>query len=174
MRIDEIFDNPYPWKWIDNRKMLEKMLSVKVAASTLGSISLAKHPDRPSKVSSMLGPVGATFKVEDDAIWVLFEHDGPKSWTVNFDSANNRMSDHKEFQNTEAGHPGRVLATVIDIIEDFLVSYEPQVLHFKAMDNKRASIYKTILNRIKQYNRFKGSVALHGNKGHQFTLKKYI
>ena len=172
MRIDEIFDNPYNWRWADIRGTAAKMFSAKVAAISLGDIVTALYPDRPSKMSAMAGNLAAKFEVEDDTIWVMFEKGKKGHWFVAFDSEASRMNNKKQYSNTNAGHPGKVLATVIEIIKDFMVHYQPEVMHFTAHDNKRASIYKAIVNKIGTYNKFKPHIEQRGNKGHAFTLSK--
>ena len=172
MRIDEIFDNPYEWSWTDRRGPMHKMMAVKGAAIGLGSVSTAISPERPSKISAMSKLMSATFDVEDDTIWVHFEGNKDGLWTVVFDSEINKLEKDNEFGKTDAGHPGKILATVIDIVKDFMVHYEPQELQFIAKDQKRASIYRAIVHKIKSYNKYKAQITKHGNQGEYFSLQR--
>ena len=172
MRIDEIFDNPYEWHWEDMRGMTHKMFAMKTAAIGLGDVVTAMKPVRPSRFSASSGRMAATFKVDEDTIWVMFERGRPGHWFVTFDSQENRLGKDKTYSNTGGGHAGKILATVIDIVKDFMVHYEPEVLHFTARDRKRASVYKAIVNKIGSYNKYKADIEKHGAEGEQFSLSR--
>jgi len=172
MRIDELFNDPYHWEWSDMRGPVAKMFSVKTAAVTLGDVDVARNPDRPSKLSASSGSMAATFDVGEDTIWVTFERGKQGHWFVAFDSQTNKLDKGKDYKLTGAGHPGRILATVIEIVKDFMVHYEPEVLHFTANDIKRASIYKAIVNKVGNYNKYKSHSEKHGNNGEHFSLSR--
>ena len=171
MKINEVFDKPYEWHWEDLRGRPHKMLSVKTAAVTGGDIETAINPDRPSKFSASSGQLAATFDVDDDIIWVTFNRGRTGHWFVSFDSQTNRMKHDKDYVNTNSGHAGKVLATVIEIVKDFINHYNPTAIHFTANDNKRASIYKAIVNRIGKYNKFKPHIQ-QTNKATAFALER--
>ena len=171
MKINEVFDKPYDWHWEDMRSVPHKMLSVKTAALTDGDVTNAVYPDRPSKFSASSGQLAATFDLDDDTIWVAFNRGRAGHWFVTFDSEINKMKHDKDYENTNSGHAGKVLATVIEIVKDFINHYNPKEIHFTATDNKRASIYKAIVNRIGKYNKFKPHIE-QGGKSTMFTLAR--
>jgi len=173
MRIDELFNDPYVWQWKDMRGPVHKMFSAKTAAISLGDVVTAMNPERPSKLSASSGRMAASFDVGKDTIWVTFERGQPGNWFVAFDSQDNKLEKGKDYKLTGAGHPGRILATVIEIVKDFLTHYEPEVLHFTANDPKRASIYRAIVKKIDHYNKYKGHENSHSDekRGH-FNLSR--
>jgi len=148
MRIDEIFNDTYDWEWNDDRHNIRKMMSSK--GQRLGTVDIGRY--RPGKWDQWSGQLAATFEVEDDTIWVMFNRGKPGNWFVMFDSQENKMDNGKKYELTGAGHPGRIIATVIEIVKDFLNHYQPEVLHFTANDMKRGRIYKAIVNKIEKYN----------------------
>ena len=154
------------------RGPVHKMFSLKSAAIGLGSVEMARNPDRPDQVSQISGKMAASIEVPGDTIWVMFEGDKEGIWYVTFDSQTNKLEKRKTFQSTGAGHAGRILATVTDIIKDFVVHYNPTELRFTAKDQKRASIYKAIVKKVGNYNKYKTRTSKHGDKGEYFSLQR--
>lgn len=176
MYLVELFDNPYEWKWDDDRGLLTKMLSSKLMKRK--PIVIDDEDYKPSKLRAKFKSLAATFQVEDkdgteDTIWVMFHNNAGNQWEVTFDSQRNKIDKDKRYELTNTGHPSKVVATVIDIIKSFVANYTPAVLSFSATDKKRKAIYRTIAGKFKSYKGYKSNISDSPDFGTTFTFYNY-
>ena len=144
MKINELFDSTYDWKWDDARGVVASMIASKF-----------EDPGQeyePSKLRAKFKNLAATFEVESgDIIWVMFLNGDGNQWEIVFDSQENKLDKEKSFADTGAGNASKVIATVMEIVKTFVDKYQPVVIQFSAQDRKRTAIYSALARQFKNY-----------------------